>query len=173
MCHTDQAGSEKLGEATGKASAKFLEAASQAFLLFKAIEGRSDSFESHSTNVKKLLEGVIGDYEEALKSTDDLKQADQFLKARPFDRLHRMLGITPGTLNHTRWQIITKTVKESQAPTADLIRVCVSGAASLKYAVSDVKIGMPPSQLRRALYAWSLVLSHGALISDAFDSSLR
>jgi hypothetical protein len=85
----------------------------------------------------------------------------------------RMLGIAPGTLNHTRWQMMAKTAKDSQHPTADLIQVCVSGALSLKYTIAAMKPDTAPPQIRRAAYAWSLVISHGALVSDAFDSSVR
>ena len=173
MCHTDRAGSEKLGQATAKASAALLDASSAAFLVFKALDEQSPAYAGHVANTTKLLEAAVGEYEEALKLTDDLKAADQFLKARPFDRLQRMLGIAPGTLNHTRWQMMAKTAKDSQHPTADLIKVCVSGAESLKYTIAGMKPDTAPPQIRRAAYAWSLVISHGALVSDAFDSSVR
>jgi hypothetical protein len=32
---------------------------------------------------------------------------------------------------------------------------------------------MSPAQARRSAIAWIMVLSHGALVSDAFDSSVR
>lgn len=173
MCHVDRTVSDNAGQATAKASASFLQATSEAFLLFRAIEEESDGYQTHLRAATTLLEGAISDYEKALRSSEDLKSADQFLKARPFDRLQRMLGITPGTLNHTRWQLIAKTVRESPTPAADLIRVCVASGETLKYSISSLKPGMVPTQLRRAEYAWLLVLSHGALISDAFDGSVR
>jgi len=49
----------------------------------------------------------------------------------------------------------------------------LSGAESLKYTIAGMKPDTAPPQIRRAAYAWSLVISHGALVSDAFDSSVR
>jgi hypothetical protein len=173
MCNADKAASEALGVATARASAKFLEAASQALLVFKAIEEASDASSAHAEKVRALLDDAVGAYQAALKLSADLAQADKFLKARPFEKLQITLGITPGTLNHKRWELLAKTVRESKTPAADLIGVCVAGAESLKYVTSTVKPGMQPAQLRRAAYNWHLVLMHGSLVSDAFDSSVR
>ena len=173
MCHTDRAGGEKLGQATARASATFLDASSAIFLALKALDERSDAYASHVASASKLLEAAAGEYGDALKLADDLKAADQFLKTRPFDRLERMLGIAPGSLSQTRWLMIAKTAKDSPHPTADLIRVCVSGAQSLRSAIAELKPDLAPAQIRRAAYAWSLVISHGGLVSDAFDSSIR
>jgi len=173
MCVIDKGVSEILQEVTAKASAKFFEAASEAFLTFKAVEEGSDAFDTHRTKTILLLDAAIGDYKEAAKLRDDVQKADSFLKQRPFESLRNNFGITPGTLNDLRWQIIQRTARESKAPTADLFRVCVAGAESLKSGLSTVNIGMPPSLLRRSASAWFLALSHGALVSDAFDSSVR
>ena len=116
---------------------------------------------------------AILDYKRALSFTDDLEQADIFLKKRPFESLRIKFGITPGTLNQTRWEIIAKTVTESQTPAADLIGVCATGAETLKASTSTVKAGMPATQIRRRIYTWWLVLTHGMLVTDAFDSSVR
>ncbi len=173
MCIIDKGVSEKLHEVTAKASAKFLEAASEAFLTVKAVEEGSDTIETHREHTKTLLDAAISDYKQAAGLRDDLPKADSFLKQRPFERLRNNFGITPGTLNDLRWQIIQRTARESKAPTADFIRVCIAGAESLKAGLSTVQVGTPPSLLRRSLSAWFLVLSHGALVSDAFDSSVR
>jgi len=173
MCIVDKGVSEKLHEETARASAKFLEAASEAFLAVKAVEEGSDAFDIHRTKTKVLLDAAITDYKQAVELREDLQKADSFLKQRPFERLRANFGITPGTLNDLRWQIIQRTARESKAPTTDFIRVCVAGAESLKAGLPTVKPGVPPSLLRRSLSAWFLVLSHGALVSDAFDSSVR
>jgi hypothetical protein len=173
MCNTDKAASEALGKTTAMASAKFLEAASEAFLAFKAIEARSGSADAHATNAVTLLHEAVRAYGAALSLSEDLAQADGFLRDRPFEKLQRVLGITPGTLNHTRWELITKTARESKTAAADLIRVCVAGAESLKSVTARVKPDTHPTQLRRAAYAWHLVLMHGSLVSDAFDASVR
>jgi len=103
----------------------------------------------------------------------ELQRADTFLKNRAFDRLQAAFGITPGTLNHTRWEIIVKTAQTSKTPTAELLSVCVAGAETLKYTMSTVTLGTPASMLRRASTTWFSVLSHGALVSDALDSLVR
>ena len=51
--------------------------------------------------------------------------------------------------------------------------MCVAGAESLKATMADLKAGTPPSMRRRAAYAWFLVVTHGGLVSDAFDTSVR
>ena len=56
---------------------------------------------------------------------------------------------------------------------ADLIRVCVAGVESLKSVTAGLKPGISAVQVRRAAYSWHLVLMHGALVSDAFDASIR
>jgi hypothetical protein len=173
LCDTDRAASEKLSMATGKASARFLEAASQAFLAFKALEEGSDAVSAHSQSARTLLDEAIGQYKAALQLSDDLAQADAFLKQREFNRLQKVFGITRGTLNHTRWELIAKTAQKSQTPAADLVRVCVAGAESLKSVTAGLKPGISAVQVRRAAYSWHLVLMHGALVSDAFDASIR
>src|SRR5262245_8685303 len=93
LCDTNRAVSEKLGTATGKASATFLEAASQAFLAFKAVDEGSDAVSAHSQSTQTLLEEAIGQYKAALQLSDDLAQADTFLKQREFNRLQKVFGI--------------------------------------------------------------------------------
>ena len=173
MCHTDRAAPENLATATGKASARFLEAASRAFLAFKALEEGSDAVSLHSQSARSLLDEAIGQYRAALQLADDLAQADAFLKQREFDRLQKIFGITPGTLNQTRWELIAKTAQKSHTPAADLIRVCVAGAESLKSIMAGLRPDLSPVQVRRAAYNWHLVLMHGSLVSDAFDASIR
>ncbi len=173
LCDTDRTVSEKLSTATGKASATFLEAASQAFLAFKAVDEGLDAVSAHSQNAQTLLEEAIDQYKAALQLSDDLVQADTFLKQREFNHLQKVFGITPGTLNHTRWELIAKTAQKSQTPAADLIRVCVAGAESLKSVTAGLKPGISAVQVRRAAYTWQLVLMHGSLVSDAFDASVR
>lgn len=173
MCNADKAASEALAKATAMASAKFLEAASEVFLAFKEMEGTSNTVETHSARAGTLLDEAISGYRAALSLSEDLARADGFLRDRPFEKLQRVLGITPGTLNHTRWELLAKTARESKTPAADLIRVCLAGAESLKSVTARVKAGSHPTQLRRAAYAWHLVLMHGSLVSDALDSSVR
>jgi hypothetical protein len=173
MCNADGAASENLGTATGKASARFIEAASQAFLAFRAVEEGSDAVSAHSQSARSLLDEAISAYRMALQLAADLAQADTFLKQREFERLQKVLGIAPGTLNHTRWELIARTAQKSHTPAADLIRVCVAGAESLKSVMASVKPGIPRVHLRRAASNWHLVLMHGALVSDAFDASVH
>ena len=173
MCYVDKGVSIKLESVTGRASATFLDAASAALVLLKTVEESAERSSVSSSRVEELLARTIADYREALTLAEELSLADTFLRGRPFERLRAMLGITPGTLNHTRWEIMAKTAKESKAPATDLLNVCVASAESLKYTMASVKPGASSSLLRRALYSWSLVLSHGALVSDAFDASIR
>jgi hypothetical protein len=173
MCNTDKAGPPTLGAATAGASAKFLEAASEAFLLFKAAEQTSDASAAHADKVVQLLDQAIDGYKAALTRSDDLAQADKFLKERPFDKLRIIFGITPGTLEETRWTLLTKTAQSSATPTADFINVCVAGAGALKAATARVKAGLDRSQLRRVASNWYFVLMHGSMVSDAFDASVR
>lgn len=173
MCIIDKGVSEKLHDATAKASAKFLEATAEAFLAFKAVEEASDALDAHRTKATKLLDEAAGEYRQTFALSEDLKQADGFLRARPFERLQASFGITPGTLNDVRWRTIARTARESKTPAADLIGVCVAGTETLKHVISTVEVNTTSWQLRRSLYNWSLVLPHGALISDAFDSSVR
>jgi hypothetical protein len=169
----DKAVSEKLHRATAQASGELLEAASQVFLAFRTADEPSGDPEPGLASTRALLDKAILNYKRALSFTDDLEQADIFLKKRPFESLRIKFGITPGTLNQTRWEIIAKTVTESQTPAADLIGVCATGAETLKASTSTVKAGMPATQIRRRIYTWWLVLTHGMLVSDAFDSSVR
>jgi hypothetical protein len=173
LCTVDKATSEKLETLTSRGSISFLEAASHAFLTFKAIEEGAESVDLHRANTFRLLDEALRAYKDALELSDDLHRADAFLRSRPFDRLQATLGMTPGTLNHTRWQIFAQTARTSKTPAADLIRVCVSGTETLKYTMSTSKPDMPPSMLRRAASTWFGVLSHGELVSDAFDSTTR
>ena len=169
----DKAVSEKLSRATAQASAEFLEAASHVLLAFKTAEEPSGDPGPRLASTRALLERAILGYRQALSFTDDLARADIFLKERPLESLRIKFGITPGTLNQTRWEIIAKTVTDSPTPAADLIRVCAASAETLKASTSAVKAGMPATQIRRSIYAWWLVLTHGMLVSDAFDSSVR
>jgi hypothetical protein len=173
LCYVDKAVSEKLHRATAQASAELLEATSHLFLAFRTADEPSGDPEPRLASTRALLDKAILNYKRALSFTDDLEQADIFLKKRPFESLRIKFGITPGTLNQTRWEIIAKTVTESQTPAADLIGVCATGAETLKASTSTVKAGMPATQIRRRIYTWWLVLTHGMLVSDAFDSSVR
>ena len=173
LCDVDKAVSEGLHRATAQASAEFLEAASEVLLAFKTAEEASGDPEPRLASTRALLDRAILGYRRALSLTDDLERADRFLKTRPLESLRIKLGITPGTLNHTRWEIIAKTVAESPTPAAELIGVCAKSAESLKASTAAVKAGMPAIQIRRGMYTWWLVLTHGMLVSDALDSSVR
>jgi hypothetical protein len=120
-----------------------------------------------------MLDDAARAYKDALTQTAELQRADAFLKNRPFDRLRSAFGITPGTLNETRWDIIVKTAQASKAPTTELLGVCVAGAETLKHTMSTITSDTTPAMLRRALTSWFSVLSHGALVSDVFDSLVR
>jgi len=172
MCVTDGAASPKLHERTARASANFLEAASQAMLMFRALDLGED-FQRYAHKAALLLDDAVAGYKAALGLKDELGTADQFLRERSFDRLGRLLGITPGTLNYVRWEALARIARESKTPAADLIDVCVKSAAQLKYIITSVTADMHRVQVRKAAGTWYAVLSHGALVSDAFDASVR
>jgi hypothetical protein len=144
-----------------------------ALLSFKAADDAPDGFENHRAASVRLLDDAVRACKDALSQPAELQRAETFLKNRAFDRLQAAFGITPGTLNHTRWEIIVKTAQASKTPTAELLSVCVAGAETLKYTMSTVTLGTPASMLRRASTTWFSVLSHGALVSDALDSLVR
>ena len=173
LCTVDKPTSEALATRTSQGSAKFLEAAAHALLSFKAADDASEGFENHRAASLRLLDDAVRAYKDALSQPAELQRADTFLKNRPFERLRAAFGITPGTLNDTRWEIIVKTAQTSKTPTAELLAVCVAGAETLKYTMSAVTLATPASMLRRASTAWFAVLSHGALVSDALDSLVR
>jgi len=173
LCAIDKATSEALAARTSQGSAKFLEAASHAFLTLAAADGSRESFDEHRTTSLRLLDDAARAYGDALSQAAELQRADAFVKSRPFDRLRAAFGITPGTLNETRWDIIVKTAQASKAPTTELLGVCVAGAAALKHTMSTITADTTPAMLRRALTSWFSVLSHGALVSDVYDSLVR
>ena len=173
LCTVDKPTSEALATRTSQGSAKLLEAAAHALLSFKAADDAPEGFENHRAASLRLLDDAVRAYKDALSQPAELQRADTFLKNRAFDRLLAAFGITPGTLNHTRWEIIVKTAQTSKTPTAELLSVCVAGAETLKYTMSTVTLGTPASMLRRASTTWFSVLSHGALVSDALDSLVR
>lgn len=173
MCHTSGAATERLGTLTARASARFLEASSQALLALKALDESSTVFAERRARTLTLLDEAIAEYRQALALADDLPRGDEFLRARPFERLRATFGVTPGTLNAVRWEAIVKAARESRTPTADLIGVCIAGAESLKATMAGLKPDTPPSMTRRSAYAWLLVVTHGGLVSDAFDTSVR
>ena len=173
LCTVDKPTSEALATRTSQGSAKLLEAAAHALLSFKAADDAPEGFENHRAASLRLLDDAVRAYKDALSQPAELQRADTFLKNRAFDRLPAAFGITPGTLNHTRWEIIVKTAQTSKTPTAELLSVCVAGAETLKYTMSTVTLGTPASMLRRASTTWFSVLSHGALVSDALDSLVR
>jgi hypothetical protein len=172
MCVTDGAASPKLHEATSKASAKFLDAASRALLMFRALDLGED-FKRHASEARSLLDDALAGYQAALALKDELRSADQFLRERHFENLQRSLGITPGTLDHVRWEALVRIARQSKTPAAELIGVCITSIAQLKYATESVRADMHRALLRRAAATWYAVLSHGALVSDAFDASLH
>ena len=173
LCTVDKPTSEALATRTSQGSAKLLEAAAHALLSFKAADDAPEGFENHRAASLRLLDDAVRAYKDALSQPAELQRADTFLKNRAFDRLQAAFGITPGTLNHTRWEIIVKTAQTSKTPTAELLSVCMAGAETLKYTMSTVTLGTPASMLRRASTTWFSVLSHGALVSDALDSLVR
>src|SRR5712691_3507641 len=91
MCNSDKTGTTALENATAKASAKFLGAASEALLAFKAAEERSQDTSKLAGKSVSTLDGVIAAYSEALKLTEDLGRADVILKDRPLERLQEKL----------------------------------------------------------------------------------
>jgi hypothetical protein len=172
LCVTDGATPGKLGDVTAKASARFLDAASKAFLVFRALELGED-FRPYASEAATLLDAAVAGYQQALALDGEVRAADSFLRERPWERLRRSLGVTPGTLNHVRWEIIEKTARESKTPTADLVFVCTAGAGQLKNLLASITPGMNRVLLRKVASTWYAVLSHGALISDAFDASVQ
>jgi hypothetical protein len=172
LCHTGTA-SGAPGAATASASAKMLEAASQAILAYRALAVAAPTSAEHRQRASELLDAALADYRQAQAPSDDLARVDDFLRARPFEQLRLSFGITPGTLNALRWDAIAATARKSSAPASELIAVCVTGAESLKAALGAVGRDTPPAQLRRAVTTWLLVVSHGSLVSDAFDASVR
>src|SRR5262245_23792902 len=173
MCHTDGAATERLATLTARASARFLEASSEALLAVKSQEESSQALAEHRTRALALLDAATADYRQALALADDLPRGDEFLRARAFERLRAVLGVTPGTLNAVRWEHLVRSARESRTPTADLIGVCVAGAESLKVTMTELKPDTSPLMARRAAYAWFLVLTHGGLVSDVFDTSVE
>jgi hypothetical protein len=173
MCHTAATGPERLATATAAASAKFLEATSHAMLTLKSLEASSPTYADHRRRAVASLDAAIAGYRRALGLADDVPRADAFLRSRAFERLRATFGITPGSLNSVRWESIAKTSRESATPTADLLGICVTGAQSLRATLNDLKPDTPPSMTRRFGYAWFLVLTHGAMVSDAFDASFE
>jgi len=173
LCTIDKATSEALAVQTAQGSAKLLEAASRAFLTLAVVDASQEGFDDHRTASLKLLDDAVRAYREALTQTAELQRADAFLKNRPFDRLRSAFGITPRTLNDTRWDIIVKTAQASKSPAKELLGVCVGGAETLKQTMTTITPQTTPAMLRRALASWFSVLSHGTLVSDAFDSLVR
>ena len=173
MCHTAGAAPERLATATAAASAKFLEATSHAMLTLKALEESSPAYVDHRKRAVSALDASIAGYRRALTLTDDLARGDEFLRARAFERLRSTFGITQGSLNAVRWDAIAKKAHESATPTADLVGICITNAQSLKATLNDLKPETAPSMKRRLGYAWFLALTHGGLVSDAFDASIE
>lgn len=171
MCNSDKTGTTALENATAKASAKFLGAANEAFLAFKAAEERSEDTSRLAGKSVSTLDEVIAGYNEALKLTGDLGRADVILKDRPLERLQEKLR--PGTIAALRWQFFVKVARESKNPASDLIKVCSGGATRLQPMMKTVVPNIAPSDLRRIEEAWSTALSNGVAASDIFDQSVR
>jgi hypothetical protein len=172
LCYTGD-GSGAVGELTASASAKLLEAASQAMLAFRGLRESGAAFGEHKRRATDLLESAVADYRRAQSMAEELGRLDTFLRARPFEQLRLVFGITPGSLNATRWEAFAAMARRSKAPAAEIIGVCVNGAESLKAGLAAIGADTSPAQLRRALNAWFLVISHGGLASDAFDPTIR
>jgi hypothetical protein len=173
MCHTAGAAPERLATATGAASGKFLEATSHAMLALKALEESSPTYVDHRKRAVATLDAAVAGYRRALTLTDDVARGDEFLRARAFERLRATFGVTQGSLNAVRWEAIAKKARESATPTADLVGICITSAQSLKATLNDLKPETAPSMKRRFGYAWFLALTHGGLVSDAFDASIE
>jgi len=173
MCHTAGAAPERLATATGAASGKFLEATSHAMLALKSLEESSPTYVDHRKRAVAALDAAVAGYRRALTLTDDVARGDEFLRARAFERLRATFGVTQGSLNAVRWDAIAKKARESATPTADLIGICITSAQSLKATLNDLKPETAPSMKRRFGYAWFLALTHGGLVSDAFDASIE
>ena len=173
LCRVAVTGADSLNQSTARGSARFLEAASQAFLALKVLDERGDGFGTHTAAMTRLLDEAIAEYRRALTQSSELAETDRFLKARQFERLQRLLGITPGTLEHKRWDLIAKAARQSKHATRDLLGVCISGAEQLKYVTTTLKPETQPAQQRQVAASWYLALSHGHLVSDALDASFE
>jgi hypothetical protein len=171
VCIADGTASAAFGAATARGSARFLEAASHAWRAFAALDEGTPA-EQHFGEARRLLDDTINRYREALARTEDVAQTDGFLKDRAFDRLQAIFGLSPGSLEQRRWLTLAKTARESKTPTEDLLRVCVSGAETLKSSTYTTR-ETQAAQRRRAEAQWHLILMHGALVSDALDGSAR
>lgn len=173
LCRVALTGTDSVNQSTARGSAKFLEAASHAFLAFKVLEERGEGLSRHTAATVRLLDEAVEEYRRALSQSSELTEADRFLKERQFERLERIVGITRGTLDHKRWELIAKTARQSKQASRDLIRVCISGAEQMKYVTTALTPQTQPAQRRQAAASWYLVLSHGHLVSDAFDASFE
>lgn len=172
LCHTGE-GSGAAAELTARGSAKLLEAAAEAMLAYRSIREPGAAFAEHRRRAGELLEAAAAEYRRAQVSSEDLARLDTFLRSRPFEQLRPAFGITAGTLNAVRWDAIAAMARKSPAPASELIAVCVTGADTLRAALAALGPDLSPAQLRRALNAWFLVISHGGLASDAFDPAIR
>jgi hypothetical protein len=172
LCHTGAA-SGALGVKTASASAKVLEAASQAMLAYRALAESTTTFSEHRKRASELLDAAMADYRQARSMDEELARVDEFLRTRPFEQLRLSFGITPGSLNAIRWDAIASAARKSPAPASELIGVCLAGVENLKLVLGSVSVDTSPAQLRRAINAWALFLTHGGLVSDAFDVSIR
>ena len=146
---------------------------SQAFLVLKTLDERCEGLGTLTASTVRLLDEAIAEYRNALAQSSELAETDRFLKARQFERLQRLLGITPGTLEHRRWELIGKAARQSKQATRDLISICISGAEQLKYVTTTLKPETQPAQRRQFAATWYLALSHGHLVSDALDASFE
>jgi chemotaxis response regulator CheB len=173
LCRVAVTGADGLNQSTARGSARFLEAASHAFLAFKVLDEGGEGLSTHTAATVRLLDEAIAEYRRALSQSSELAETDRFLKDRQFERLQRKLGITPGTLEHRRWELIAKAARQSKHATRDLIGVCIGGAEQLKYVTTTLKPDMQPAQRRQVAASWYLTLSHGHLVSDAFDASFE
>ena len=173
LCRVAVSGADSLNQSTARGSAKFLEAASQAFLAFKVLDERGEGLGTHTAATIRLLDEALAEYRRALAQSSELAEADRFLKDRQFERLQRRVGITPGTLEHRRWELIAKTARQSRHATRDLIGICISGAEQLKYVTTTLKPETQPAQRRQVAATWYLALSHGHLVSEALDASFE
>ena len=173
VCVADGTATSAFTTETARASARMLEATGHAFRALAALDEGGPDPEPHLGEARRLLDEAITGYRTALALTDDVAKTDAFLRERAFDRLQAIYGITPGSIEHRRWQLFAKTARESKTPTADLLRVCISGAETLKSVTTRLTRAVQPAQRRRSEAQWHLILMHGALVSDALDASAR